>query len=64
MVTLKSPEDQKFVRQLEQMGCSATAIAGSVSNVDLIRDLDASSKQPIAGVIQMSMALQVSKASV
>nr|APX44011.1 polyketide synthase [Pestalotiopsis microspora] len=52
------PEDGKFVRELESMGCEATLVQGDVTKtVDVQRAVEAA-KYPLKGVMQMSIVLR------
>lgn len=56
----KSPENKKFIRILETMGCAVEAPAGSVTDLPFVRSVVENAKRPVAGIIQTSMVLQVS----
>lgn len=54
----RSSGDKAFFQELEVQGCTITAVAGSVANLDDVERAVAMCSRPIAGVIQMSMVLR------
>ncbi|KAE8381596.1 polyketide synthase [Aspergillus bertholletiae] len=54
----KSDGDQRFLRELDDQGCRALTVAGSVADPAIVDDAVASSPTPIAGVVNMSMVLR------
>lgn len=56
----KMADDDPFLQELESLGCTAVRVSGDVSNYDdVVRAIKATG-QPIFGVLQASMVLQVS----
>ena len=55
----ESASDQAFFEELWARGCTATAVAGSVTEVDDVKKALSASSKSLAGVIQMSMVLRV-----
>jgi len=51
-------EDRAFFQELNSRGCSATAVQGSVSDLDTVIKAVLSAKTPLKGVLQMSMILR------
>jgi len=56
-------KDDPYFLELQAQGCSVQTFAGSVSNLEDVRNVVASAGKPIAGVIQAAMVLQVSNPS-
>lgn len=57
-------ETESFLRDLESHpGCSVSAVAGDVANIEDLQRAVSASPRPISGVIQMSMVLKVSPSS-
>jgi SAM-dependent methyltransferase len=56
----KDEESENLSFELEQMGCSAHLLSGSVENPDDIARAIGSTKKPIKGVFQLAMVLKVS----
>jgi hypothetical protein len=54
-------QDQSFRHELETLGCQVVMAKGSVTNVDDVRDAIKASPCRIGGVLQLSMALRVSR---
>ncbi|KAJ5124866.1 Acyl transferase/acyl hydrolase/lysophospholipase [Penicillium bovifimosum] len=54
----KSEEDQAFVRELEAQGCHVICIAGSVTDLKVVKDAVATCTRPLAGVLQMALDLK------
>ena len=52
-------DDENFFAELETLGCSAIAVAGSVANMRDVERAISTCGAPIAGVLQMSMVLKV-----
>lgn len=55
----KADGDQKFFRGLEAQGCSVQAFCGDVTRVEDVKRCVAEAAAPLAGVMHMSMVLQV-----
>lgn len=55
-----SDTDKAFLAELVSQGCSAVAIAGSVVVMEDVERAVGAAPTPIAGVVQLSMALRVS----
>ncbi|KAH8432819.1 uncharacterized protein LDX57_010448 [Aspergillus melleus] len=53
-----SSKRQAFVQDLTSQGCCVTAVKGDVANVGDVQRAIAAARNPIAGVIQMSMVLK------
>ncbi|KAL0930356.1 polyketide synthase [Colletotrichum truncatum] len=53
-----SPGNQSFFQELEDQGCSATAIQGSVTNLADVELALKRAPRPVRGIINMSMVLQ------
>jgi hypothetical protein len=53
-----SEKDQPFIHELEVPGCTVSAVAGSVSNIEDVERAIAAAPSPIGGVLQMSMILR------
>jgi hypothetical protein len=54
------PDDDPFVRELQSLGCAVTRVSGDVTIYeDVVRAIKAAD-EPIVGVLQASMVLQVS----
>ncbi|GLI80229.1 mycolipanoate synthase [Penicillium ochrochloron] len=53
----KSIEDQNFIKELQSQGCEAVCVPGDVSQLPDVQKAVASCTKPLAGVLQMSMAL-------
>jgi len=56
----RNEKNEHFLKELEALGCRVQVFAGSVANIDDVKNLVAKAEKPIRGVIQLSMALQVS----
>jgi hypothetical protein len=56
----KSAQDQAFRCELEAQGCSVVMIQGDVGLLDDVKAAIQCCKQPIGGVLQLSMVLRVS----
>lgn len=56
-----SEVDQLFCRELESQGCQVDIVQGSVSDATVVENAVSRSPYPIAGVIQLSTVLEVSK---
>jgi NAD(P)-dependent dehydrogenase (short-subunit alcohol dehydrogenase family)/aryl carrier-like protein len=54
----KSAEDQDLIHELNLMGCSVQAIAGDVTDSDVVNSAIDAAPVPIAGVMQMAMVLR------
>ena len=52
--------DRSFFEELKGQGCDAEAFAGDVADPTAVRRMIEDSSRPVAGVLQMSMVLQVS----
>ena len=50
----------RFISELEALGCSALMVSGSVSTIEDVERAVKASKRPIRGVFQASMVLRVS----
>ena len=59
----KSNADKAFLQELEVQNCNIAVVAGSVANLDDVKQAVAVCSRPLAGVIQMSMVLRVSELS-
>ena len=57
----RSAKVEDFCQELEALGCNVQVFKGSVANVDDVKEVAAKVDKPIRGVVQLSMALQVSK---
>lgn len=55
-----SEESKTFFAELESMGCSVTAVAGRVDNIDDVQKAVHLVKRPIKGVFQLAMVLKAS----
>ena len=55
------PEDKALLEELAAAGCDAQAFQGSVGNIADVEHAVANAHFPVAGVLQMSMVLKVSK---
>jgi NAD(P)-dependent dehydrogenase (short-subunit alcohol dehydrogenase family) len=56
-----SVENQKFLGELQDLGCTASAVAGDVADMsDVQRALSQCAGRHLAGVLQLSMVLRVS----
>lgn len=55
-----SDEDKAFLKELESMGCSVSAIAGEVQAMEDVQRTISKASRPIKGVIQLAMVLRVS----
>ena len=56
----RSEKVEHFCQELEVLGCHVQVFKGSVANMDDVAETVAKAQKPIRGVIQLSMALQVS----
>ena len=56
----RSEKVEHFCQELEVLGCDVQVFKGSVANMDDVAETVAKAHKPIRGVIQLSMALQVS----
>jgi hypothetical protein len=55
----QSKQDKNFVQQLRAQGCTALCVAGSVSEPSDVQRAVAGCEKPLAGVLQMQLALWV-----
>lgn len=55
-----SEDDKVFFAELEDMGCSVTAVAGKVQDSDDLKRAMLKTATPIKGVIHLAMVLRVS----
>jgi hypothetical protein len=55
-----SPESKALLRELQAMGCSVTAVSGSVENKEDVDAAVSSSGKPVKGVFQLAMVVNVS----
>ena len=56
----RSEKGEYFCQELEVLGCHVQVFKGSVANMDDVAETVAKANKPIRGIIQLSMALQVS----
>ena len=56
----KTEAHKSYFKELETMGCSVQAFAGSVSVLADVENVVKNATMPIGGVMQMSMVLRVS----
>lgn len=56
----RSEKVEHFCQEMEVLGCHVRVFKGSVANKDDVREVATKVDKPIRGVIQLSMALQVS----
>lgn len=56
----QSEADQAFLRELEEQGCHATCVTGSVTEATDVKSAISQCLTPLSGVIQMSAVLRVS----
>lgn len=56
----RTEKTEHFLQEMEALGCKVQVFAGSVANIDDVKEVVARVEKPIRGVIQLSMALQVS----
>lgn len=59
-----SDVSKSLFSELESMGCSVTAIAGQVDQMDFVQEAIHRSKYPIKGVMQLAMVLKARKGSI
>lgn len=55
----QTDKDRAFIRELEDQGCRAVCVAGSVVNMEDVRFAIAQCPKPLAGVYQLSTVLRV-----
>lgn len=55
--TGKDAESKSFIQELQSMGCSVSAVAGSVTNMSDVQKAIQSAGKPVKGVFQLSMVL-------
>lgn len=53
----QSEDDKALLSELSHMGCLATAVAGDVTDIDMVRQVVQEASLPIAGVLQLAMVL-------
>ncbi|KAL9019704.1 MAG: hypothetical protein Q9185_003042 [Variospora sp. 1 TL-2023] len=54
-----SPDDTQFIKELNSMGCSARLVRGTVTSLaDVTTALHNAEKNPVRGILQMSMVLR------
>lgn len=56
----RSEKTEHFLQEVEALGCKVQVFADSVANIKDVKEVVAKAEKPIRGVIQLSMALQVS----
>ncbi|EFE33181.1 uncharacterized protein ARB_07933 [Trichophyton benhamiae CBS 112371] len=54
----QTDKDRAFIRELEDQGCHAVCVAGSVVNIADVRSAIAQCPKPLAGVFQLSTVLK------
>lgn len=57
----RTTKNEHFCLELEALGCNVQVFQGSVANLDDVSRVASEASKPIRGVIQLSMALQVSQ---
>ena len=55
----ESKKDQAFISELISQDCSVQVFAGSVANLQDVKNAVANAGRPVAGVLQLSMVLKV-----
>lgn len=58
------PSDMALVKELAAMGCTTQLVTGSVTDMEAVRRAIQEARLPVAGVLQMSMVLQVCPLSI
>ena len=56
----RSEKTEHFLQEMEALGCKVQVFKGSVADIEDVRQVVAQAGKPIRGVVQLSMALQVS----